>query len=198
MSDVTRKDRPTKREAILQAMLDVVVERGFHQASMSLVAERARASAGVIYHHFSSKEEIIQALYERLSLLEIESLLEGFSVEMPPRKAFVQCWNNFYRFCRQHGREMRFLEQCKSAGFAKGVPEHVSQEALVDFQQRFSSRSQGGVLREWPQKVIEALTLGVLSRLAQQPEELSPAVLQEIAETVWEAVRAPDEMLDDI
>ena len=58
------KPKSIKREAILAAMLDVVVEQGFHDAPMSLIAERAGASAGLIYHHFPSKEAIIQALYE--------------------------------------------------------------------------------------------------------------------------------------
>lgn len=37
-------NKPGKREAILDAMLDVVVERGFHDAPMSLIAERSGAS----------------------------------------------------------------------------------------------------------------------------------------------------------
>jgi TetR/AcrR family transcriptional regulator, repressor of fatR-cypB operon len=36
-----------KREAILQAMLELVAERGFHDAPMSLVAKRANTSAGI-------------------------------------------------------------------------------------------------------------------------------------------------------
>jgi AcrR family transcriptional regulator len=65
MKGVRSKAKPNKRDAILNAMLDVVVERGFHEAPMSLIEKRSGASAGVIYHHFASKEEIIQALYER-------------------------------------------------------------------------------------------------------------------------------------
>ena len=52
-----------KREAILQAMLELVAERGFHDAPMSLVAQRAGTSAGIIYHYFPSKDELIRALY---------------------------------------------------------------------------------------------------------------------------------------
>jgi len=59
------KPKPSKRDAILDAMLDIVVERGFHDAPMSLVAERSGASTGVIYHHFASKEKIIQVLSVR-------------------------------------------------------------------------------------------------------------------------------------
>src|ERR1019366_10204574 len=63
MNSVRSKVKPTKREAILDATLDVVVERGFHEAPMSLISERSGASRGVIYAHFESKEEIVQALH---------------------------------------------------------------------------------------------------------------------------------------
>ena len=118
MKHVERKARVNKRDAILDAMLDVVVERGFHEASMSLVSERAGASAGVIYHHFASKEEIIQALYERVRKLKGTSFLDGYSPAMDAKEAFVLIWANGYRFYRKHQREMRFLEQYEIAGFA--------------------------------------------------------------------------------
>jgi hypothetical protein len=59
MEGMTAKPKPNKRDVILNAMLDVVAERGFHEAPMSLISERSGASASVIYHHFASKEAII-------------------------------------------------------------------------------------------------------------------------------------------
>jgi AcrR family transcriptional regulator len=68
------RPKPSKRDAILDAMLDIVVERGFHDAPMSLIAQRSGASAGVIYYYFSIKEEIIHAVYERIRALKTEAL----------------------------------------------------------------------------------------------------------------------------
>ncbi len=95
------KVKPSKRDAILEAMLDVVVERGFHEAPMSLISERSGASAGVIYHHFASKEEIIQALYERVRALKRTSLLEGYSPAMDAKEAFILASVNAYNFYRK-------------------------------------------------------------------------------------------------
>src|ERR1700761_3708411 len=105
------KTPPSKRDAILDAMLDIVVERGFHDAPMSLVAQRAGASAGVIYHYFPSKEAIIQALYDRIRALKRDSIIAGFSVEQDPRETFIHACLNTYAFYRKRKREMRFYEQ---------------------------------------------------------------------------------------
>ena len=190
---VRPKIKPNKRDAILDAMLDVVVERGFHEAPMSLIAERSGASAGVIYHHFSSKEEIIQALYGRVRALKRASLLEGYSPEMDAEEAFIHVWTNGYHFYRKHLREMRFLEQYETAGFICQPGEDAqSDKEMAKFERRFRGQSRGGVLNDLPPEVIYELTFGVVARLAMQPRKLTPAVLRTVAERMWDAVRAKD------
>lgn len=158
---------------------------------MSLVSQRSGASPGVIYHHFTSKEEIIQALYERVRALKKASLLEGYSQDMDPKEAFILVTTNAYYFYRKHQRELRFLDQFESAGFAC-VPEKASQppQDQTEFERRFRSRSKGGVLNDLPPEVIQELTLGVVTRLARQAKKLSPPVLQALAEKMWEVVKA--------
>jgi AcrR family transcriptional regulator len=193
MKSVRSKSKPTKRDAILNAMLDVVVERGFHEAPMSLVSKRSGASAGVIYHHFASKEEIIQALYERVRTLKRASLLEGYSPEMDAKHAFILVWTNTYHFYRKHLRELRFLDQYENAGFVCRPDKNSRPDReRTEFERRFRSRSKGGVLNDLPPEVIQELTLGLAARLAKQPRKLGPSVLRSVAEKVWEAVRATD------
>jgi AcrR family transcriptional regulator len=161
---------------------------------MSLISERSGASAGVIYHHFASKEEIIQAVYERVRALKRTSLLEGYSPEMDAKEAFIRVSMNAYRFYRRHLRELRFLDQYESAGFVCTLPDKNSQpdQERGAFERRFSSRSKGGVLNDLPPEVIQELTFGLVARLAKQPRKLTPRVLRSVAEKVWEAVKATD------
>jgi AcrR family transcriptional regulator len=185
------KAKPNKRDAILNAMLDVVVERGFHEAPMSLIEKRAGASAGVIYHHFASKEEIIQALYERVRALKRTSILEGYSPDMDAKDAFILVWTNTYHFYRKHLRELRFLDQYESAGFhCRPDKNSPPDKERTEFERRFRSRSKGGVLNDLPPEVLRELTLGLAKRLAKQPRKLTSSVLGDVAEKLWEAVRA--------
>jgi TetR/AcrR family transcriptional regulator, repressor of fatR-cypB operon len=193
MKSVRSKAKPNKRDAILDAMLDVVVERGFHEAPMSLIEKRSGASAGVIYHHFASKEEIIQALYERVRALKRASLLEGYSPDMDAKDALIHVWMNTYHFYRKHFRELRFLDQYETAGFhCRPDKNSKTDKERAEFERRFRSRSKGGVLNELPPEVIRELTLGLAARLAKQPRKFFPQVLRNVAEKVWESVRATD------
>ena len=57
-------DRPA---AIRLALRDLVADRGFHGASMSDVARRARVAVGTAYVHYESKEELVYATYLAVS-----------------------------------------------------------------------------------------------------------------------------------
>ena len=75
-----------KKQAILDAMLDLVVKRGFHDAPMSALAKKSGASPGVIYHYFENKDDVIRALYEHVAELKREALFRGYQEKMGARE----------------------------------------------------------------------------------------------------------------
>jgi len=184
------KDRNTKREAILKAALDLVVEGGFHSAPMSAISKRAMASAGVIYHHFASKEEIFQTVYERTCHLKRGSLLNGYTDAIEAREAFILVALNAYTFYRQFQKELRYLSLFEDAGFAIPESTRTPTPEVIQFQQRFSGRTQGGVFADLPPHVIDEMSLGLIARLARNPKKLSPAMLRQISERIWDALKA--------
>src|SRR3954452_7424091 len=53
------------RRVLLDAAREVFAQRGFAEASVSEVVERAGSSVGSLYHHFGGKAELFTALWER-------------------------------------------------------------------------------------------------------------------------------------
>lgn len=60
------EEKPTKGEvtriAIEDAAIELFMEQGYHATSMRQIADRAELALGGIYNHFSSKEEIFEAI----------------------------------------------------------------------------------------------------------------------------------------
>jgi AcrR family transcriptional regulator len=52
------------RRVMLEAAREVFIERGFAEASVAEVVERAGSSVGSLYHHFGGKSELFLALWE--------------------------------------------------------------------------------------------------------------------------------------
>lgn len=76
-----QKARDT-RDAIVNAVIGLIKEGGFGNASSSRIAERAGITWGAVQHHFGSKEDILDAilavLQQRFSqLMETPALRQG-------------------------------------------------------------------------------------------------------------------------
>lgn len=54
------------KEKILKAAGEVFAQKGFDAATMQDIMEKCSLSKGAIYHHFKSKEEIMQALGDKM------------------------------------------------------------------------------------------------------------------------------------
>src|ERR1700680_2305016 len=55
-----------RRAQIVDCAIDTIAEVGFAKASVDQIAKRAGVSKGVITYHFPSKEQIVDAVIERL------------------------------------------------------------------------------------------------------------------------------------
>ncbi len=178
-----------RREVILRAMLDLVVERGFHNAPMSLLAKKSGASPGVIYHYFPSKDDVIHALYKHVDAIKREEMLKGYQKKMAPKEALQLVWTNAYWFYRKYRKEMRFLDQYLNSPYCEGGKAEGSKDDTVERIQKLTRpKKKGGVMKDLPPEAIQSLTLGLAADLAKAPKEFSKGTLREIADVVWAAV----------
>src|ERR671917_1428408 len=51
---------------ILETALEMFRERGYEETTMRAIAQKAGVSLGNAYYYFSSKEYLIQAIYQRI------------------------------------------------------------------------------------------------------------------------------------
>lgn len=61
-----RRQRQERQSDILQAAIEVIAERGYHNTRISDIAEKAGVAYGLVYHYFGSKENILSSLFENL------------------------------------------------------------------------------------------------------------------------------------
>ncbi len=74
-----------KRRHILDAAIRVFARQGFHSTRVSDIADEAGVAYGLVYHYFSSKEEVLNELFvERWSLL-LAAIEEADAGDETPR-----------------------------------------------------------------------------------------------------------------
>ena len=79
------------REQIIEAAHDLFIRQGYHGTSMRQIASQAEIALGGLYNHFSSKEAVFEAVFERFHPYRevIPALLEaqGDTIEVLMRNA---------------------------------------------------------------------------------------------------------------
>src|SRR5947209_8901785 len=75
-----------KRRLILDAAVRVFARQGFHTCRVSDIADEAGVAYGLVYHYFSSKEEILDTLFlERWDIM-LEAIAEADAAHQEPRQ----------------------------------------------------------------------------------------------------------------
>ncbi len=72
------------REKILEAAARIFSQKGFHATSMQDIASAVNLQKASLYHHVSSKQEILLALSNMALDLVIEKLGEVSNLSLPP------------------------------------------------------------------------------------------------------------------
>lgn len=185
------EQRKDKREAVLQTALELFATHGFQHTPMSLIIKHSGASAGIIYHYFTSKDELIHVLYTRVKAELSRAILSSDVQDLPLGMRFPQFWLRAFHFYVTHPYETAFLEQYESVPDMGMHSANPSEDEAILYHLIEEYQSQR-LLKDLPVTVLYELTLGVALRLARQYAagqfDGDEATLKSIAQACWDAI----------
>jgi len=182
-----------KRDAILQATLTLVSKYGFHGTSMSKIAKEAGVSAGIIYHYFDSKDDLIDELYRSVKRQFGRSLVRDFDSDQPLRTQFRQLQGITIRYYIQRPMESAFIEQYSRSPYYSPEMDAETSQYYAPLLVVFQAAQKEMIIKDLPAEVISAFTLDVATSLAQRHAigslELTDELIDQVIDASWEAVR---------
>lgn len=183
-----------KREAILEAALELFAERGFHGTAVPLVAERAGVGAGTIYRYFESKEALVNALYQAWKGELLAVLLADFPFDAPARRQFQMVWHRWASFVLEHPKVAQFLELHHHAPYLDAESRAIEERLIGMVAVALAEAQRQGVVREAPVQLLMALVHGLFIGIVRAHFDgrlVLDAATLDVAETCcWEAIRA--------
>ena len=183
-----------KREAILDAALELFAERGFHGTAVPLVAKKAGVGAGTIYRYFESKEALVNALYQRWKARFGELILTDFPLDASPREQLRQYWIRMCGFIQEHPQAFKFLEAHHHGPYLDETSRALETTILEPAHMFFEVAQAKGVIKAGPPELFLAVVNGTLAGLVKASWsghlELTPEVLAQGEACAWEAIRA--------
>src|SRR3990172_835325 len=99
------------REDIIVACLELFARRGFHNTSISDIANSAGITKGAIYWHFQNKEALFAAILDKMKHNWQRIVLQHVDEVDDPREKIDQLFENFYLLLVQDPDTSIFLQR---------------------------------------------------------------------------------------
>ncbi len=109
-----RPEKSTTEDRIFAAVIDIGATQGIGATSMAAVAKAARVSAGTLYLHFPSKDDMLQAVYLRLKHA-FHSQLMAATGQASPGDDLAGMWHALLAFQASMPNAILFLETAGAA-----------------------------------------------------------------------------------
>ncbi|GAA4877130.1 TetR/AcrR family transcriptional regulator [Ferrimonas pelagia] len=154
------KNRPSKKQQILDAALNLFVQQGIEATATAQIAKRAGVATGTLFHHFASKEALIQALYWQIKqqLADAALAAEPSKEEDDLKRQARHYWDCALGWALAHPDALKFIGQLYHS---PARDEHLEQQAmtqLLHFVPRMLEQGSAlGLLRSAPMDLTLAL-----------------------------------------
>lgn len=183
-----------KGEDIMKAALELFVERGFHGTTVPAVAERARVAAGTIYHYFTSKDALVNAVFQRWKQAMIAEMMRDFPLDGSPREQFRAVWERMAGFAVAHPKPFAFVEIHQHGAYLD-AQSRVLETSILDFGVQMVMRAQSvQALKPLPPTLLMEFSIGAFCGVFRAAMggrlPLTRETFLNAEQCAWEAVRA--------
>lgn len=197
-----RMVKEDKREAILQATLELVAEYGFHDAPCSSIADRAGVAAGTIYRYFESKDVLIVELCAELEGRITTALMSGYKANQPIRDRFLHLAIGILKYFITHSLEFKYIEQFHNSPYGTahrrdnllGNSESSDTVRKCDiYKQLFTEGLELQVIKDLPMPLLFDLAFGPIVSVSRNHIlgfiKLDEELIRQIAEACWDSLK---------
>jgi TetR/AcrR family fatty acid metabolism transcriptional regulator len=189
-----------KREAIVEAAIEVFAQKGFHAARISDVARAAGVADGTIYLYFDNKEHLLLSIFEeKMEFLRVGLLAVLDGVDCPLERVRVFARFHFDSVRRHRAvSEVLQVELRLSHKFLKDYRPEKLWDYLRVFEQIVREGQSRGVMRADVDPFLAKWAFfGALDELGQQyvlsrRERISPdAAAEQVADIFLRGMATP-------
>ncbi|MDN5284295.1 MAG: transcriptional regulator, TetR family [Mucilaginibacter sp.] len=149
-----------KRELLLDTALRLFVEFGFHATPTSKIAKQAGIANGTLFYFFSTKDELIKALYVDIKSRMTAYILETIKDETSLYGIIKGYYSAPLYWALEHKTEFQFVTQFSNSPYLNQIAADEIQKHIQPFLDIITRGVQEGVLKPIDVDIIFALIRG--------------------------------------
>jgi len=183
-----------KREAILQAAIELFTKNGFHGTPTSKIAQTAGVATGTLFHYFKTKEELINKLYFEIKEELTHVMSAGLEKEKTVRGKMRKIWLNAMSWNIDNPSKFNFFQQFRESPYISNL---TREEATAQFNYFYDIIEDGrrqDILKDISTELILEITSGIFHGAAvyfyNNPDKLENKEHMEMAFNLyWDSVK---------
>jgi AcrR family transcriptional regulator len=192
---MAKKPPLSRKEQVMLTALQLIQSNGLQSASMADISAKSNVAVGTIYHHFESREALIEALRTQLADQLAEALAAGLAGKGSLKDKVMGLWNNAHAFFVKNPLAASFLDQYSSSAIGASTAGMLKIKGLSSVQEFFKEAiKQGKVRKVEPEWLFEWLLASVLTTVRvssnKQMTAISKKSIESGAEMCWAAFKA--------
>jgi AcrR family transcriptional regulator len=155
-----------KKEQILETALNLFIEHGFDRTPTSKIALDAGVATGTLFHHFKTKEELINALYFEIKTDISGTVSEGLEKAGEIKEKMHLICHNYLSWAMRYPKRFQFLTQFSESQYiTKLTKQRILDEHLRFVFEIIEAGKKQGVFHNLPNELLTAIFGGVLHQI---------------------------------
>lgn len=178
--------RPSRREEIIAATIQLVAQKGVKAATIRQITTEAGVTEGALYRHFTSKEDLCQQVYKRIVAEMAAAKKELAASPLPLRDKLRQWVRLSYEYFDRYPEAFTYV-LLTSHSFAE---DGVSTSQGRSLMRLFQKEKVAGTTPEMALCLFSGVLLNV-PRLINEGRLRGPAsqYTEEVARAIWRIFR---------
>lgn len=182
-----------KRNALVQATIELVNNNGFHATPMSKIAKMANVSPATIYLYFENKQDLVNQTYIEVKAEYTRYAFATYNEEMTVEVGFEIIWKRIADFKLKECENALFLAQCDNSPM---IDEPSRKEGIKHLQPLLSLWERGkkeGLIKPISDYLLYAYSINPLSFLMISQKRgaftLDKTHIEEAYQSAWNSIK---------
>lgn len=160
------------------------MENGFHATPTAAITKEAGVSAGILFHYYPTKDDLIISLYSEIKKEFYTAAFSNLDEIKTETGRLRLLWSNSWNWGIDNLLKYKFLQQANNSTYSKRLSENIDiekvyQSALAFFQKGIDTEFLRIIPKEYLILTAFSLVGAMIRYLSEYPEKRSDSLFIE-------------------
>jgi AcrR family transcriptional regulator len=145
-----------RRRTLVEAAISVFAERGFWDTPTLLISRTAGVAEGTLFNYFTTKDDLINAVYLAIKQELAETLFDGLIGTRPLQEQARHIWHRYIAWGLTHTEKFKVLNQIGDSYQLNDEVRAASEELFAGLTRMVRESIERGAIRDYPVEYLAA------------------------------------------